>query len=229
MTFLKILTLSFLTLILMSAGPAFAKKNQPLPQINEDGLHLVPDSKLAIVYAEPGADLVPYTKVKLLDAFVSFKKNWARNQSSGSGLPGRVSNKDMERIKTRMSEEFRTVFTKVLEEGGYPVVDETGDDVLLIRPAIVDLNPNAPDLSTAGMSRTYTDTAGDMTLYIELYDSQTSDLMAKAMDKRFDGRNSSFYTWANRATNTAAADRILKGWANILLDALNEAKQVPPK
>ena len=68
-----------------------------------------------------------------------------------------------------------------------------------------------------------------MTLYIELYDSQTSDLMAKALDKRIDGRNSGFYTWANRATNAAAADRILKGWANILLDALNEAKQAPPK
>ena len=151
MNFLKIFTLSFLTLILMSASTAFAKKD-PLPQITEDGLHLVPDSKLAIVYVEPGADLVPYTRVKLLDAFVSFKKNWERGQRSGSAMPGRVSDKDMERIKTRMSEEFRTVFTKVLEEGGYPVVDETGDDVLLIRPAIVDLNPNAPDLSSAGMS-----------------------------------------------------------------------------
>lgn len=228
MRLLKVLTLSFLSLTLMSAGTALAKKKQPLPQITEDGLHLVPDSKLAIVYAEPGADLVPYTRVKLLDAFVSFKKNWDRDHSA-TGTRMRVSSKDMERITTTMSNEFREVFTKVLEDGGYPVVDEVGDDVLLVRPAIVDLNPNAPDLSTAGMSRTYTDTAGDMTLYIELYDSQTSDLMAKALDKRIDGRNSGFYTWANRATNKAAADRILKGWANILLDALNEAKQAPPK
>ena len=219
-------TLTFcLALLLLGAGPAFAKKNQPLPQITEDGLHLVPDTKLAVVYAEPGADLVPYKRVKLLDAYVSFKKNWARNQSSGSGLPGRVSNKDMERIKTTMAEEFHKVFTKVLEDGGYPVVDEVGEDVLIVRPAIVDLNPNAPDIASSGMSRTYTDSAGDMTLYIELYDSQTGDLMAKAMDKRIDGRHDGFYTWANRATNRAAADRILKGWATILLEALNEAKK----
>ena len=88
MTFLKTLTLCFLTLILTSTGTAFAKKDPPLPQITEDGLHLVPDSKMAIVYVEPGADLVPYTKVKLLDAFVSFKKNWERSQSSGSAMPG---------------------------------------------------------------------------------------------------------------------------------------------
>jgi hypothetical protein len=123
-----------------------------------------------------------------------------------------------------MSEEFRVVFTEVLEDGGYPVVEEAGDDVLLIRPAIVDLNPNAPDINRAGMTKTYVRSAGDMTLYVELYDSQTGDMLAKALDKRADGRNSDYYTWANSASNKAAADRILKGWANILLEALNAAK-----
>ena len=136
----------------------------------------------------------------------------------------RVSSRDMERITTTMSTEFREVFSKVLEDGGFPVVDEVGEDVLLIRPAIVDLNPLAPDLHQAGRVETYVDSAGDMTLYIELYDSQTGDLMAKALDKQAD-RHSGYYTWANRATNKAAADRILKGWTNILLEALNEAKQ----
>jgi hypothetical protein len=39
-----------------------------------------------------------------------------------------------------------------------------------------------------------------------------------------DNRNAGFYTWANSVTNRAAADRILKGWAGILVDALKEAK-----
>jgi hypothetical protein len=55
----------------------------------------------------------------------------------------------------------------------------------------------------------------------------TGDLIAKAMDRKADGSNSGFYTWANRATNKAAADRILKGWANILVEALNEARATP--
>jgi hypothetical protein len=74
------------------------------------------------------------------------------------------------------------------------------------------------------MTKTYVRSAGDMTLYVELYDSQTGDMLAKALDKRADGRNSDYYTWANSASNKAAADRILKGWANILLEALNAAK-----
>jgi hypothetical protein len=66
-----------------------------------------------------------------------------------------------------------------------------------------------------------------MTLYVELYDSVTGDLIAKAMDRKADRSNDGFYTWTNRATNKAAADRILKGWAKILVDALDEARQTP--
>jgi hypothetical protein len=36
--------------------------------------------------------------------------------------------------------------------------------------------------------------------------------------------NNQLYTWANSSTNKAAADRILNGWADILVAALNEAK-----
>ena len=64
-----------------------------------------------------------------------------------------------------------------------------------------------------------------MTLYVEIYDSVTGDLIAKAMDRRVDRTNDAYYTWATSVTNKAAAERILKGWANILLNALNEAKQ----
>jgi len=71
----------------------------------------------------------------------------------------------------------------------------------------------------------FTSTAGEMTLYIEIYDSITGDLIAKALDRKADTSRQSYYTWTNSVTNKAAAKRILQGWADILLDALNEAKQ----
>jgi hypothetical protein len=130
----------------------------------------------------------------------------------------------VEKIKQRLADEFHAVFTESLVEGGYPVVDQAAEDVLLLRPAIINLDVNAPDTPRAGRSRTYTDSAGEMTLYVELYDSVTGDLIAKAVDRRVD-RNSGYYTWSNSVTNRAAADRILKGWAEILVTALNEAKE----
>jgi hypothetical protein len=220
--FIRILTNTavLLTFASLSAG-LFAKEE--LPEVTEDGLQRVHDSKMAVVYTQPGATLAGYTEVILLDAQVAFKKNWERDQRSMSTL-NRLNSKDIEAIKTRLATEFNVVFSKTLTEGGYPVVTEAGDHVLLIRPAIINLDVNAPDKPTAGMSRTYTSSAGEMTLYVEIYDSVTGDLIAKALDRKGDNRNGQFYTWTNSVTNKAAADRILKGWAQILLQALNEAR-----
>lgn len=211
--------------LLATLVPLAQAANTDLPEVTPEGLHLVPDSRLAIVYADPEADLGSYKRVKLLDAYIAFKKNWQRDQQRSSASRTRPTAQDMERIKNGLADEFRSSFTKVLEEGGYPVVDEPGDDVLLLRPAIINLDVNAPDIPQPGRVQSYVNSAGEMTLYVEVYDSATGDLLAKAMDRKIDDRNASYYTWANSVTNRAAAQRILKGWANILLAALNEAKQ----
>lgn len=222
---------SLATLLLMICLAAFSlnaqARKQELPEVSEDGLHLVKGSKLAIVYAEPGADLAPYKRVMMLDPYVAFRKNWARDQRLNSTNKLRVSSKDMEKIKNDLAREFATVFAEELNNGGYEVVTQAADDVLLIRPAIINLDVNAPDTPSAGMSRTYTSSAGEMTLYIEVYDSVTGDIIAKALDRRADTRNSGYYTWTNSVTNKAAAKRILKGWADILVKALQEAKSYP--
>ena len=57
---------------------AFASKEK-LPEVSKDGLHLIKDSKVAVAYAKPGASLSPYTKIKILDCFVDFKKDWERD------------------------------------------------------------------------------------------------------------------------------------------------------
>ncbi|MFC1695548.1 DUF3313 family protein [Pseudomonadota bacterium] len=214
--------ISISVVLFCMSGPAAAKEAD-LPDVTVDGLHRVPDSKMAIVYAEPGADLSQYKRINLLDAYVAFKKNWERDRRQGSISASRVTSKDMENIKNRLAQEFQTVFSKTLQDGGYDVVDESAEDVLLLRPAIINLDVNAPDTPRAGMTRTYASSAGEMTLYVELYDSVTGDLIAKALDRRVD--NQTFYTWTNSVTNKSAADKILAGWAKILLDALNEAKQ----
>ena len=208
--------------LLTTAGSLMAKEDE-FPEVTVDGLHRVADSKLAVVYAEPGADLAQYNRILLLDAHVAFKKNWERNQRSSSALTRKVTSKDIEKIKNTLAAEFQTIFQTTLEEGGYEVVTEPGEDVLLVRPAIINLDVNAPDTPRAGSTMTFAQSAGEMTLYVELYDSVTSDLIAKALDRRVD--NQSYYTWTNSVTNKKAAEKILKGWASILLEALNEARQ----
>lgn len=224
MRFFKFIPITLATVLLATAGTAIAKQEE-LPEVTEDGLHRVPDSKMAIVYAEPGAHLAQYKRIQLLDAYVAFKKNWERDQRSRSANKLGVSSRDIEKIKGDLAKEFQTVFKKTLEDGGYEVVDQAAEDVLLVRPAIINLDVNAPDTMSSGRSNSYTSSAGEMTLYIEIYDSVTGDLIAKALDRKADNTRHGYYTWTNSVTNAAAAKRILGGWASILLDALNEAKQ----
>lgn len=219
----KLVSYTCLALLIAGAGPLGAQTSE-LPEVTEEGLHRVPDSRLAVVYAEPDADLAPYRRVQLLSTYVAFKKNWLREHRSRSAQPLSVTTKDVERMKETMAAEFQEVFVEVLESGGYEVVEEADEDVLLVRPAIINLDPTAPDAPRAGRSVTYVASAGEMTLYVELYDSVTGALLAKALDRQADRNTAGVYSWSNAATNKQASKRILKGWATVLLDALNEAK-----
>lgn len=195
-------------------------KDDP-PEVTEEGLRLVKESKMALVYAAPGADLNGYHRIWLVEPYVAFKKNWQRDQNRSRGI--KVTDSDMNRIRTRLAEEFTVVFAEVLQENdGYELVEERADDVLILRPAIINLDVNAPDTRSAGRNRTFASYAGEMTLYLEAFDSQTNALIAKALDRGYD-RNSSFVTWQTSVSNTQAAKRILRGWAQSLRDALDEA------
>lgn len=203
--------------------PAIAGKNEQLPDIDKDGLHLLKDTRVAVAYAKPGATLDPYTKLKILDCFVDFKQNWQRDYNMQElGLSGRVTDKDAEDIKKRLAEEFSKVFTEELTKKGYTVVDDTGPEVLLLRPALINVDVAAPDVLKAGMGRTFIRSAGDMTLYMEMYDSATSTLLARVIDPQAD--DSAFAQQASRVTNKVAADRILRAWADLLAQHLGEAK-----
>jgi len=207
-------------------SPTWAKAKKSPPEVSSDGLHLVKDSKVAVAYLKPGASLDKYTEVKILDCYVQFKKNWARDYNLEEvGLDGRVTGKDAELIKKRVAEDFKKAFTKELTNQGHPVVSEAGDNVLLLRPAIINLDVNAPDTMRAGFDRTYVDSAGQMTLYLELYDSKTNTLLARVIDPQADNGSGGFAMQANRVTNTADANRILRRWAKLLSDHLGEMRQ----
>lgn len=205
---------------LLAAGSLQAASDQ-LPAITVDGLHRLSDTELAIVYAQPGADLSQYNKVYLVDAHVAFKKNWRRDQNTGGRL--RVTASDMEKMKTELAGMFSEVFTETLTEGGYELVTEPGEDVLIIKPAIINLDVTAPDTMSTGMSRSYAESSGEMTLYLELFDSVTDALIAKALDRKLD-RETGHFQWQNRVTNRAAARRILGEWAEVLKEGLDAAR-----
>jgi hypothetical protein len=211
----------FFLLVSLVVASNVCAAQQERPQTTIEGLQLVEDSKLATVYAQADVDWSHYQKIYLDDPFIAFKKNWQRDQNKNN--PGKINSDDMARIKIELSSMFIKVFSETLEEGGYDLVLEPGDDVLLIRPAIIGLNVISPDANASGDSRTYSESAGEMTLHMELYDSLTGDILAKALDRQED-RKTGYFEWKDRVTNRAAANRIMQVWANVLKEGLDDAR-----
>ncbi len=219
----RFLTISCLVASLFLAANVVAKEKQELPEIDKDGLHLIKGTKVAAAYAKPGARLSDYSKVMLLDCFVQYKENWERDYNRDAmGLQGRVSDRDMEDAKTKLAAAFRQEFSETLVKDGHEVVDTMGPGVLLLRPAIINLDPAAPDLMRASRGNTWVRSAGSMTLYMELYDSDGSTLIGRVADPQADPDNGARV--ASSVTNKAAAERIIRDWAKLLSKRLSEVQ-----
>lgn len=215
--------LTVLVFFLTLSNNSLATQADP-PEVTVDGLHRVKETKMALVYAKPDVDLSQYNRIYLTEPQISFTKHWLQTQNS---IPNQtVRKEDMERIKTELAALFVEVFRDELQNnGGYELVNGVAEDVLIVHPAIVDLDVFSPDVPGTAGSRSAIPSAGTMTLYMELMDSVTGDMLVKAIDNKYD-RTRTHIQARNRKRNEAAARQMLGDWANLLRLALDEARTV---
>jgi hypothetical protein len=133
-------------LILVSASAAFA--DDATIDIF-DNLVPVGDAEAGIAYIDPNADFSVFKRVMILEPTVAFRSNWQLDQNRKTRR-NRVTNSDMEKIKSDTATMLRNVFIEQLQAGGgFEIVEEGGDDVLQLRLAIIDLDLTAPDHYTS--------------------------------------------------------------------------------
>ncbi len=204
----------------IAAHPVIAAKNAA-PQVSEDGLHLVKQTKTRLIYKRPDATFTQFKRVAILDCTIQFSKDWLRDYNRSQSDPSRrIGDKDLERAKASLSTEFKKIFTDELAtKGGYQISENAGPDVLVLRPALVNIQVSAPDLMTAGRSTTFVQASGAMTLYLELWDSSTNTILARVMDAS--ASNDSFAQRSNSVTNMAAANSMMRAWARELRERLD--------
>lgn len=218
---IKNVTNSIIFLTTFFAMPSVIAMEGPNVKI-DDSLKIVKESRFDHAYLLPGADLGKYNKIILQEADITFRKNWKRDQNRMRRTDP-ITNKDMERIIRKGKQLFEQVFTDVLEEGGYSIVVQPGEDVLVVRPTIFDLDITAPDLKPPGRVTTFTETAGSAKLSLELYDSTTGQILFQSLDER--NERGIGLERTNSATNQAHAIRGLKYWAGLLKYDLDNAKK----
>jgi hypothetical protein len=216
-TVLSLLTIAMLT----------ACATQPAaPETTYDGLTQVPSKKFDNIYRLPGADLSEYSEFGLAPCTVAFRKNWLRDQNrSRLDLSSRVRQEDVDRIKDALAEDCDRYFREALQEAPpYALTDdfEDGQAVLVIKPGIIDLDVAAPDVRGSAMTRTYTTSAGEMTLSLELVDGTTGQVLVRVVDRQED-RDTYRLEWTNSVSNRADARLVLRRWSERLREGLDAA------
>lgn len=224
--YLNVASSTAIALVVMLSGcvAGSSKFQDQHAVMSYDGLVQKSSERNRVVYLKENVDWSEYKNIQLLASQVAFRKNWQRDQNQ-SIASGRVKDGDVLRIKQGVAELFDETMRESITESPYKLVESAEENTLLLRPAVIDLDVNAPDLMSAGRSTTFVRSAGSATLYLEVFDAVSGEIVARILDYD-ESRDRGYSQWANRVTNRAEAQRIMMRWSDRLVKGLQQAQAI---
>lgn len=209
---------SLLACAALLAAPAALAADKPPQQW--DGLDRRPSKTLQNLFVRPNVEFKAYKSVRLDPVKVEFDKDWDPNRGVKSASK-RLSQAEIAEIRDGLAAGFQKVLADTLTKGGYSLVEEDGEETLRVGPALVNVYINAPERSTAGTAKTFVMDAGKVTMFMELRDSVTGQLLARAVDT-VQGQDLGRMQWATGASNQTEANQAFLKWATALRRGLDE-------
>lgn len=190
-----------------------------------DDLYKVEARSFDEVYLLSGADFTPYTKVMIDDPEVAFAQNWVQDYNRRTRSPGdRIDGREARRILDAAREDVSEVYAGAFAAAGYEIVTAPGPDVLRVEVSVINITINAPDVRSAGRSRSYSREAGQAKLILEVRDSESGTLLGRAVDARTIGDWGLTMTQRTRASNRADFSIAFRRWADLSVKGLDELK-----
>lgn len=204
------------------ASPAPSIQTGPGAETTFDGLVAVDNTALSKVWVRPGIDMNGYTKVLpvITDVQYAAAREYRGNmslRSSEKNFP--MSDAEKERFEKAANDIFLEEFSK---SGKFELVDQPGDDVLLVRVEILDVTSMVPP--EAPGQRIYVRTIGEAGLVLEVYDSKEKQILARAVDRREFAFPGDQIRITSRGLNESQVRNGLRSWARILVNGLDSMK-----
>src|SRR5689334_17152620 len=141
-------------------------------EMTADGLQRVPSRRAGGVFRLPGAPFAQYRRLILEPVTVSFIEGWQKNHPD-------TSEKEQRRIREETAKAFREEFERELvKRGKYTFAQDPGPDVLVVAPAITDLDVPAPDSDNMD-KRTMSPRSIAMRITGELRDAASGKLVGR--------------------------------------------------
>jgi len=196
----------------------------PGADVTVDGLHRVKNSALAMAWIKPDANFARYTHVRLDPVHINYRRTPDDTESP------RGDNYALTRDQTEAFKRvFRDAFARQIEKvAGMPLDDSNGPATLRIGAAIIDLTIKIPELPGSGMAARYTQSTADMTLVMEVRDSQSGEILARIADRKLarSAGNDTTISYSSSASDQSAIREVFSRWAEILAKRLSELRQL---
>jgi hypothetical protein len=221
--FSRSLTAGFAAVVLVLTGCAASTPTidtSPEAEVTFDGLHEVKGGSADQAWARPGTDISQYSKIMLQGAGIEYRPGGESGRSLSArsrGGPYEVTEDQKARLRAVVAEEFLEELSK---SEHFTIVSEPGPDVLLVRGAILDVVSWVPP-EPIGRGAIYISEVGEATLVLELRDSITEAILARAVDRRA-AESAMRMSESTRARNTAEVRRMVGVWARLLREGLDQ-------
>ena len=183
----------------------------PDAEVTYDGLTRVDNTVMDAAWKLADVDISEFTKVKLLGAGIEFRFV----TGSGTRLSGQNEFPLDESQQERLRQTITDAFTDEMSNSErFELVETTGPDTLLVRGALLDVVSNVPP-ERIGRSQVFLSSVGEATLVLEVRDSVTFAILARAVDRRAAARRGTSVQ-ANSVTTWAEVRRLANRWAQQL-------------
>lgn len=194
-------------------------------EMTYDGLYPVKGGTADAAWARPGADISQYSKIRLQGVGVEYRPGG----DSGKTYNARRRADHYEITDTQKEELEELLLETFREELGkseyFSLVTEPGPDVLLIRGGLYDVVSFVPP-EPMGRTDIYLSSVGEATLVLEIRDSASEAIIARAVDRRA-AEQSFGLQESNRVLNRADVRRLAKTWGRLLRERLDTFAAAP--
>ncbi len=193
----------------------------PDAAVSFDGLHEIDNSRADIAWARPDIDLSSYTSILPVSLGIEYtevanKANTAVTRTQRG--PYFIDDKARAEFEALVSE----IFMEELQKSDrFRIVDERGPNTLIVAGGLLDVTSQVPPTQVGSSSRIYLSSIGDATLVLEIRDSETNRILARAIDRRAAEPIGSSFQTSNSVTDTAEIRRLIRYWATGLREALD--------
>jgi hypothetical protein len=214
MTRLSSIRLGVLVLVAAAASGCGPQPTQPKPigEVNIEGLQEVPARNFELAFVRPGVTFADYTKLMVDELELAFR------------TPDREQNQFPlgEDQKTRFRAAMATAFGEELGKlENAEVVTAPGPDVLALHVRVQDIVARAPGRRVGGAGRAgfALETVGEMTLVIELRDSQSDEVLARVFDRQA-VEGAAMVSGDGVVSTWEGVERVVGRWASRARDGL---------